>query len=124
MVSAGKAIGSSVVTSTATRPDHGAIFRGLKTSHPLAQPTSRFLLQASLRKSTSCFNFHSLVSPNLSLAVSNSNFCFREDDKATFPGFEIMISKNRTKHIKQGDAPRILEADKDNSCVASRLKLP
>src|SRR6266446_6401748 len=37
----------------------------LKTVHPLGRPTSRFLLQASLRKSTSCFNFHSIPSPYL-----------------------------------------------------------
>jgi hypothetical protein len=39
----------------------------LKTVHPLGRPTSRFLLQASLRKSTSCFNFHSIPSPYLGL---------------------------------------------------------
>src|SRR6516165_2905215 len=40
----------------------------LKTLHPLGQPTSRFLLQASLRKSGSCLNFHSIPSPYLGLA--------------------------------------------------------
>jgi hypothetical protein len=39
----------------------------LKTLHPPGQPTSRFLLQASLRKSGSCFNFHSIPSPHLGL---------------------------------------------------------
>src|SRR4029077_15935249 len=41
----------------------------LKTVHPLGRPTSRFLLQASLRKSTSCFNFHSIPSPYLGLEL-------------------------------------------------------
>src|SRR6516164_3043293 len=40
MVSAGKAIGSSVVTSTATRPDQGAIFRG-HCSAPCSAPAKR-----------------------------------------------------------------------------------
>ena len=40
MVSAAKAIGSSVVTSTATRPDQGAIFRG-HCSAPCSAPAKR-----------------------------------------------------------------------------------
>src|SRR4029077_20663730 len=54
----------------------------LKTVHPLGRPTSRFLLQASLRKSTSCFNFHSIPSPYLGLVVHHA----RKDANATRPG--------------------------------------
>jgi hypothetical protein len=35
-----------------------------------------------------------------------------------------MISENRTKQVDQGDARRILETDKDDTCVASWFKLP
>jgi hypothetical protein len=37
---------------------------------------------------------------------------------------EHPVSENRTKQAEQGDAPRILQTDKDNTCVASWLKLP
>jgi hypothetical protein len=46
------------------------------------------------------------------------------DNKASFPGFDIMVSENRTEQAEQGDAPGILQTDKDNTCVASWLKLP
>jgi hypothetical protein len=45
----------------------------LKTLYPLGGPTSRFLLQAPLTKSTSCFNFHAIPSPYLGLNRHKAN---------------------------------------------------